>query len=464
LGRGIARDLLRVGDPAVPRSVTGLGETDAMRVTGFVGRPTLTRANRALQHFYVNGRSVRSPLFYKALDNAFRSTMPHGRHPVALLFIDVPPGAVDVNVHPAKTEVRFQDEGAIHEAVLRAVQEALRTDPAQGANPVLPGTSRASRVEEPAAFAPEAPPAGTPLPFADSAIGGPSPQERYRTWSRGAPGAGGPEEVDPFEHLPSGRSETSGGRPSWSPGTPARTPFPEPSPDTSPGYRWSAPAPSEPEPTPRSEAIPPAELARQPEPAIPELRLLGQSQDLFILAEGGGRLWIIDQHVAHERVLFDRMTSEGARRDPSEALLIPATLEVDRAQALALEEHRALLGDLGFEVEPFGRSRYVLRSVPRTLLGRNYEAVFRDLADELTERTQGGQVKLRRDEVALAAAGRSCKSAVKAGQKLGTTEVVRLLEDLRHARHPHTCPHGRPVFLTLDEDEVAQLFGGRDCD
>jgi DNA mismatch repair protein MutL len=198
------------------------------------------------------------------------------------------------------------------------------------------------------------------------------------------------------------------------------------------------------------------------QPAIPQLTYLGQTQELFLIAEGGGRLWIIDQHVAHERVLFDRLT---ASSDPeaSEALLIPVTVELDRSRSLALDENREALAELGFVIEPFGAGRYLLRSVPRSLLGRNYEVAFRDMADELSELSRGGQVRLRREEVAMAAAGRSCKSAVKAGQKLSTGEIEQLLADLRHARNPHTCPHGRPVFLTYEPADLDRLFGPRPC-
>ncbi|HTE19043.1 MAG TPA: DNA mismatch repair endonuclease MutL, partial [Armatimonadota bacterium] len=377
LGRAVARDMLRVGEGA-SEDVSGI------RVSGFVGRPTLTRANRALQHTYVNGRAVRSPLFYRAIDDAYRATMPQGRHPVAVLFIQVPPDAVDVNVHPAKTEVRFRDEPSVHGALLQAVRAALRMDadrypttPSLPADPPEPGDEyrSSSRIAEPGSPAP-----AEPLPFADAAIGGPQP------WS---PHPRGPASAGPGAREPSyrwtGTPEPPAGRRGDDPPDTPRAP--------------GEPAAGSPAPGADAERYPAA-------PAIGELTLLGQAQDLFILAAGAGRLWVIDQHVAHERVLFDRMTATDRMREPAEPLLLPPNLEVDRGQALALEEHRELLGELGFVVEPFGRGRYLLRSVPRSLVGRNYESVFRDLADELAEQSQGWQVRLRREEVAMVAAGR----------------------------------------------------------
>src|SRR5207253_1186100 len=138
---------------------------------------------------------------------------------------------------------------------------------------------------------------------------------------------------------------------------------------------------------------------------------------------------------AHERILFDRMTDPESAGEPAEPLLIPATLDLDTRHSLALEEHRSLLAELGFEVEPFGPNCYTLRSVPRRLLGRNYEAVFRDLADELAEQSHGGQTRLGKEALAMVAAGRSCKSAVKAGQTLSAEEMQRLLDELRETRN-----------------------------
>jgi len=386
LGRGVARDLLPVQSEAAESGI---------RVSGYVGRPTLSRANRGLQHVYVNGRAVRTPLAYRALGDAFRATMPAGRHPVAVLFLEVPPAEVDVNVHPAKTEVRFRDEAEIGQALRRALAAALATLPAPAAP--LGFTSPSPAPEAPVSYTTEA-----PAPSLRLGETPPAPVETAR----------------PLPGLP--------------PAVALRPPPPE--------------------------AHPPAPAAA---PAMPELHYLGQARDLFLLALGGDLLWVIDQHVAHERVLFDRLTAEGGREGP-EPLLFPARLEVDRSRALALEEHRETLAALGFGVESVGPA-WLLRAVPRSLLGRNYEAVFRDLADELAEASQGGRLRLRPEEVAAAAAGRSCKTAVKAGQRLDPTEARRLLADLRGTRNPHTCPHGRPVFVTYEAAEVHRLFGGQRC-
>jgi len=407
LGRAVARDLIRL-----PASESA----DPIRVSGFVSRPTLTRANRGLQHTYVNGRAVRSPLLFRALDDAYRSTMPQARYPAAVLFVEIAPVLVDVNVHPAKVEVRFQDEPSVHAAVVGAVRAALAAASADASLQLPEPEPYAARSPEtvPQRIAePGGPPtAETPLPFADRAIAGQSPQERW----------------------PAGASR-------WS-----RRPAPVSSPSTATPQHPNTPTP------------PHLHI-----PAIGELSLLGQAEDLFILAAGAGQLWVIDQHVAHERILFDQLlTTEGAA-EPAEALLIPATVQASRPQALALDEHRALLEQMGFAVDPFGPRRYSLRSVPRSLVGANYEQAFRDLVEELAEQSQGGQVRLRREQLAAAAAGRSCKRAVKAGQKLSAPEMERLLEGLRSARNPYTCPHGRPVFITFAPDEIERLFGGRTC-
>jgi DNA mismatch repair protein MutL len=189
---------------------------------------------------------------------------------------------------------------------------------------------------------------------------------------------------------------------------------------------------------------------------------IGQVRDLFLLAEGEGRLWIVDQHVAHERILFERL-ADPARRETAEPLLFPLTLPLDQRQALVLEEHRGVLGEMGFVIEPFGDNNYIVRAVPISLVGKNYEQALRDMIDEMSALSEGGRVHLRREQVAMAAAGRACKAALKAGKGLSHAEMTRLLADLRHAHNPYTCPHGRPIFLQFNEEEIATLFGELTC-
>jgi DNA mismatch repair protein MutL len=451
LGRAVAREMLRI-----PEAEPG---PDGVRLRGFIGRPTLTRSSRSSQHTYVNGRAVRSPVFYRALDDAFRATMSHGRYPVALLFLELPPDAVDVNVHPAKIEVRFRDEGAVHAAVARALRAALRTAAVPELEPELGASidaSGAGAVAEPevrttvrSVAAPrlfEPPPEVTrpPSPLTGSLAPQVDPLPRAG-W-----------ETDPFDD-PSDRVAPPGVGPA-----PPPTPFADAAlAGGGAPYRHS-PVPAAPTRPATSSSAAPA-VTRPASPFDAELVLLGQIQDLFILAESDGVLWVIDQHVAHERVLFDRLTAEEAQEAP-EALLIPAVVDTTAAQTQALQENREVLAGLGFEVEPFGRDRFALRAVPRSLVGRNYEAAFRDLVEELADRSHGGAVRLLPDEVAAAAAGRSCKSAVKAGRPLSRPEMEALLRDLRSARNPHTCPHGRPIYLTFGQSELAGLFGSRSCE
>ena len=147
-------------------------------------------------------------------------------------------------------------------------------------------------------------------------------------------------------------------------------------------------------------------------------------------------LWILDQHVAHERILFDRLTDPNRpEAEPAEPLLIPLTLQLGNRETLVLEEYRAASGQMGYDIEPFGKGSFVVRAIPRSLLGRNYEQALRDTVDELTELSQGGRLQLRREQLAMAAAGRACKAAMKAGQPLSLAEMERLLTDLRASRN-----------------------------
>ncbi|MBI3911181.1 MAG: DNA mismatch repair endonuclease MutL [Armatimonadetes bacterium] len=455
LGRAAAREMLRLPEP----------QEGLLRVHGFTARPTRTASTRAAQLFYVNGRSVRSPLFYRALDDAYRGAVPQGRFPPAVVFLKLPPDAVDVNVHPSKLEVRFQDEGAVHGALLAALRAALAATASLHPAAVSPSPAGEGREGS----APARPVFGYPRP------GRTKPALRETP-----PAVPAPPTAYPF----ASQAIVTPGRP----GLPADAGVPHPGsrtlPDAERGAQPCGPygrAPRDvdvsalhpPLPTPHSPGPPPA-LPHTPTPRasgpapLGGLRLLGQARDLFLLAEADGELWIVDQHVAHERALFDRLMARADAEEGEEiqSLLLPTTLEMNAAAALALEEHREPLRFLGFDVQPFGPNTYRLCGVPRALVGRNYEQALRDLVDQLAELWEGPGKSgpLSRAQLATAAAGRACKTAVKAGQPLSPEEAEQLLADLRRSANPYTCPHGRPVFLTFSQAEIRRLFGEGECD
>jgi len=179
----------------------------------------------------------------------------------------------------------------------------------------------------------------------------------------------------------------------------------------------------------------------------------------YMLGESSEGIFIIDQHVAHERVLFDRLT-EGSdhRAAEPQPLLIPLTLHLNHRESLALEANRETLEEMGFAIEPFGRDAFVVRGIPLMLVGKNYEQALKDIIDELCDQADPTHLQIRREEIASMVA---CKSAIKAGDKLTYEEMSRLLEELRATRNPYTCPHGRPIVIILSIAELEKKFKRR---
>jgi DNA mismatch repair protein MutL len=351
---------------------------DGLGLIALLGPPRDTVASARLVWTYVAigpdavGRWVRDRLLLRAVLDGYASLLPRGRYPVAVLWLRVPAGAIDVNVHPAKLEVRFQRSTAVHQLIVPALRgrlaAALGPAPAPaGEVPVLPIVSAAAAAavaEAPAAYA-------------------------------------------------AGEGQTEG---------------------TIQESLWTPVA-----------------------GGFASLRFVGQLFDGYLLCEGEGRVVLIDQHAAHERVVFERLRAEQrATAVAVDRLLVPEAVELTVAQAGIVAEHAPALAAAGFEGEPFGERTFLFRTVPRLLRGRDVGTVLRALADELLEHGASAAAERARDAVLATIA---CHSVVRVGQRLDAPAVHALLRAMDGVEISAHCPHGRPVAAELSRPEVEGLFG-----
>lgn len=357
-----------IGDDAFVRMLTmQLGSGD-FGVRGWLGKPELGRSTRRQQYVFVNRRPVHSRVLSSAVEQAYRQLLPVGRYPVFVLFIDLPPRRVDVNIHPRKLEVRFDDEHQIFGVVSRAVRAALRE-------------AQLLRTVE-----------AHPVPVG------------------GTPGI--------LDLTPAGAMAVE------APGV-----------EVTPGGR------------------------------LPAMRLLGQLHRTYLLAQSDEGLVVIDQHAAHERVLYERLLQRRAGGTaPNHAVRgiangqvlvtpVPVSLSLDAARAL--EAHQPLFAVLGFELEPFGDRTVLMRAVPQIAVGKSPDQLLRDLLAELmeSERATAAQTLLERLAISTA-----CHTAIRAGDVLAPDQMGSLLRDLGQTEDPFTCFHGRPTLVTIPLSNVEKWF------
>lgn len=359
-----------------------------LRVSGYVSPPELQRANRSQITLFVNGRWVHDQQLTYAVIEAYHTLIPSGRYPLAVIFITLPPEDVDVNVHPAKAEVRFRRPRAVFGAVQRAVRRTLLdSDPLRR----LPDNP----FDEPAGPA--------------RALAG----DAFAWWRRPRP------EPEPLALQ-----------------------HPDPLPPAQAGETFGRPA---------SPPTPPLGGAR-----LPILRVIGQVGAAYIIAEGPEGLFLIDQHAAHERILFEQMLAAAAARAmPTQQLVAGQAVQVTPAQAALLEERLDWLAGLGFLVEPFGPGTFLVRGVPALLAGADPGRALWAAVEAL----EADETPLR-DTLEAAVLRRVCKAAaVKAGQLLSQAEMETLVRQLEACEVPHTCPHGRPTLIHLSVAQLARQFG-----
>ena len=350
-----------------------------LRVRGFIGQAGVSRASRAQQFVFVNGRAIESPVIGAALKEGYHTALMKGQFPVTFLFVELDPAEVDVNVHPAKREVRFRDPAGVREAVVAAIRRTLESDRE-------------------------------------------SWQEQFRA----------PVSADPSIVRP-------------------------------PSPRFAAPPADERQPSLAVEVEQPAVSARRPAPndqaqsAPSQFQILGVLNKLYVLMENAEGLVLVDQHAAHERILFEelrrRMEEKGV---PSQRLLLPQVIELAPRDAEWIERNLTTLQKMGLGVEEFGRHTFKLESLPPFLSGADPARLLQDVIDSLKSASNStSPLRLGEDMIAKTV----CRHAVKANDYLREPEVEKLIRDLLACELPYCCPHGRPTMIQISLGELEKKFG-----
>ncbi len=382
------------------------GERDAIRVRGFAGLPTLHRPDAAQQFLFVNGRPVRDKLVVGAVRAAYGDLVPRGRHPLLALFVELAPSEVDVNVHPAKVEVRFRDSGAVRSVLIGSLRAALETAgfraSAQGGERMLETLVRTPGIH---------PGPATPSSYFSRETGGGFAEARQT----------------PFTGFDRPTASTAAHDEALSTHV-----------DTA---RTDAPRPE----TDGAASNHPLGAAR------------AQLHETYIVAQTETSVIIVDQHAAHERLVYERLKRSlvdgGIAR---QGLLIPAVVEVGEAEALVLEEKAAELSELGIVLERFGTGAVVVREVPALLGTVAVEGLVHDLAADLLA---DGTAAPLRDRLEAIASRMACHGSVRAGRRLTPAEMNALLREMEATPFSGQCNHGRPTYVELKLGDIERLFG-----
>ena len=384
-------------------------EREGVRLSGYAGLPTYNRGNAAHQYLFVNGRPVRDRLLQGALRGAYADFLARDRHPVAALYVELDPSLVDVNVHPAKAEVRFRDPGLVRGLIVSGLRHSLAA-----------AGHRASITVAQAAlggFRPQSAPFPSPRP---SGAG-------FSAWSQGGwtPNAAAAAVAQAIPGL----SEVSArAEPAWTPDAPGLSEEPAAAPVFDPVDF-------------------PLGAAR------------AQVHETYIVAQTRDGVVIVDQHAAHERLVYERMKAEMAEGGVArQALLLPEVVELDPAEAERVVARADELAALGLVVEAFGAGAVLVREVPALLGETDAAGLVRDIADDLTENGAALALKERLEDVCGTMA---CHGSVRSGRRLTAPEMNALLRQMEATPHSGQCNHGRPTYVELKLADIERLFGRR---
>lgn len=389
-GRGDLKETLQslygasVGQSLLPLEF----EDEDIKLWGFVSKPSAIRSSRSWQTFIVNGRIIASRAIAKAIDNAYHALIPKSGYPLIALNIEVPQHTIDVNVHPQKTEMKFEDESRIFKAVYKAVLDAVRPKGQVGQLGQL--AAQADHVQQ---------------------------------------------------HVEKGLQELNFGQPVMN--FPLR--------EEKPAMTWQEGTIA----LAQDKSVKSVQSVVDEEKKLPTSGMIpiGQVDDTYIVAQDGDSLYIVDQHAAHERVLFDRFSAQ-AEHIPSQQLLVHLILDFSTHESQIIEENLELLAGLGFGLEPSGPNQFRLMEVPADVPSSQAEEFIREVLASMEELHRPTAAELRQAVLATTA----CKAAIKAGFKLNYRQMEILLQELNDTAMPYTCPHGRPTIIKFSSDELAKMF------
>ena len=420
-GRELANNMLPVD-----------GSWEKLRVRGFVTKPTATRGNRAWQSFFVNNRYIKSRLLSAAVEEAYRNQIMVGRFPACVLEIDMPVQAVDVNVHPAKTEVKFLSEREVFDAVHYAVLSTLSRAAGR------PEWKAPEKKQEPA----------------------PRPQAQPKAVQPPKPGFYQTMQASEYRRQAAQQPAVKPAQPVLA--SPVQLPRSEPAPVQQTFVLPKQEAKSEVKPEPKIEVRPEPkpEPVKTPEPQqqtlpVPEepFRIIGEALHTYIIVEQGEAVLFLDKHAAHERIRFEALKKED-HPIMAQLLLAPVSAELSREEAAAVLENKALLERCGFETEDFGGGDILIRQIPSDVDVEDAKALLQELAGDLLAGKTLDPDSLRDNLLHTIA----CKSAIKAGWLTSDEELRRLVQEVLSRDDIKYCPHGRPVCVTLTKRQLEKQF------
>lgn len=431
LGRDLAKDMLPCR-----------AEDQGMELEGFISSPAAGRGNRSAQYFYCNGRFIRSALLQTAVEQAYKNSLLTGRFPACVLQLKVSLGSVDVNVHPAKTEIKFSQERQIFDLVYHAALSALQGEGRQKEEKKqepLPPVKLAEKVygsgrELPSAAAEPAPAFARPVPSGEA-----RPQNivtSFGTHTMRSPEAVYQTRLDMSSKYPVPPPMT---RQKW---------------DEKAAWSQNSGKSQEAKPTVSHTYQHDVENSVQNVESqdLPDHKIVGEAMHSYIIVEQDDELVFIDKHAAHERILFDRLKSQ-ERRVMSQQLLCPVTIKLNDEDCELLEKYEDLLSQLGFELEPFGGQDYIIRALPADMLAEDARGAVEEICEKL-RRGKAPDPASARDEILHTVA---CKAAIKAGWDTDPKELEKLTEAVLSGQVRY-CPHGRPVSVRISRRELDKMF------